>query len=139
MLLISTPVFHEKHFFIWSHLGFISWRIYSLLRRVRHNSKIWQKTTFQITNDPTCHFSWEMIKNSRRPKNPAGFPYKPPVRINVSRQKDVKYGVSMVVFFFMCIFSMCRVVQDPFLKSCFSTLLRRVWHNSKTWPQKTTF
>ena len=36
--------FMKKHFFIWSHLGFISWRIlYSLLRRVRHNSKIWPR------------------------------------------------------------------------------------------------
>ena len=40
----SQPQFlMRKHFFIWSHLGFISWRIYSLLWRVRHNSKIWPK------------------------------------------------------------------------------------------------
>ena len=40
----SRPqVFVKKDFFIWSLLWFISWRIYSLLWRVRHNSKIWPK------------------------------------------------------------------------------------------------
>ena len=35
------------------------------------------------------------------------------------------------IVFFLCIFSMCQVVQDPFLKSGFSSLLWRVDINSK--------
>ena len=42
----------KKHFLIWSHLGFISWRTYSLLLRVRHNSKIGSQNDLLNTKCP---------------------------------------------------------------------------------------
>ena len=49
----SQPQFSmKKHFFIWSHLGFISWRIYSLVQRVRHNSKMESKNDLLNTKCP---------------------------------------------------------------------------------------
>ena len=61
----SRPqVFLKKYFFIWSLLWFISCRTYSLLRRVRHNSKIESKNDLLNTKCPKCHFSWEMTENA---------------------------------------------------------------------------
>ena len=40
---------------------------------------------------------------SRKPQNPVGFPYEPPVWINVARQKGANYGVNIVdVFLWEC-------------------------------------
>ena len=39
------------------------------------------------------------------------------------------------IVLFLCIFSMCQVVQDQFLKSGFSSLLWRVDINSKIWSR----
>ena len=64
---------------------------------------------------------------------PVGFPYKPRVWINLQSQPDAKSRGDM---FFCCIFSMCQVVQDPFLKSWFSSLLWRVDINSKICSNK---
>ena len=62
--VLSQPqLFVKKHFFIWSLLWFISWRIYSLLWWARHNSKIESKNDLINKRCPKCHFSWEMTKN----------------------------------------------------------------------------
>ena len=59
----SQPQFFMKrHFFIWSHLGFISWRIYSLLRRVRHNSKIGSKNDILNQTCPNIYFHEKWLK-----------------------------------------------------------------------------
>ena len=60
----------KKYFFIWSLLWFISCGTYSLLRRVRHNSKIESKSDRQNRNDPKCHFSWEMTENEWAQQGP---------------------------------------------------------------------
>ena len=58
----SQPQFFMKrHFFIWSHLGFISWRIYSLLWRVRHYSKVSSKnrpSKSKMTQHVIFHEKW---------------------------------------------------------------------------------
>ena len=53
----------KKHFSIGSHLGFISWRIYSLVRRVRHSSKTESKNDLLNKKCPKCNFSWEMTES----------------------------------------------------------------------------
>jgi hypothetical protein len=77
----------KKYVFIWSLIWFISRRTYSLVRRVRHNSKIesksdllktkYPKMSFFMRNDWKwiwtsiawiwkCHFSWEMTEKYLR-------------------------------------------------------------------------
>ena len=57
LMFWSQPQFFMKtHFFIWSHLGFISCRTYSLLRRVRHNSKIESKSDLLNKKCPNILF-----------------------------------------------------------------------------------
>jgi hypothetical protein len=62
----SRPqVFMKKDFFIWSLLWFISCRTYSLLRRVRHNSKIESKSDLLNQKYPKMSFfmrnDWKWI------------------------------------------------------------------------------
>ena len=72
MFWFQPQFFMKKHFCIWSNLGFISWRIYSLLRRVRHNSKIWPKkrpSKYKMTQHVIFHQKWLKMKKCSFRKN----------------------------------------------------------------------
>ena len=53
------PTFCSVCLSFWSNFGFISGRTYSVLRWVRHNSKIGSRNDFLNTK---CHFAWELTK-----------------------------------------------------------------------------
>ena len=61
-VVCSQPSFPLKNaFFIWSLLWFISWRTYSLVRRVRHNSKTESKSDLlksKISQNVIFHEKW---------------------------------------------------------------------------------